>query len=185
MGDTWPAESGKVQNLLMNSSLSSVVLKGVELKRLVQIGIVVPDRRRTTELLSSLFGIGPFRFVEWPNRPEAKYYYHGMEERIRISQAFAQVGSVELEIIQPVEGKNAYQQFLDETGGGIHHVLFEISDIDPVLQQLGKLGISVLQSGTGIRPGTRWALLDTWKLLGFFIELRHRPGESDGTSISS
>ena len=79
---------------------------------------------------------------------------------------------------------NAYKQFLDETGGGIHHILFEVKDIEPVLQTLAESGITILQSGTGIRPGTRWALLDTQEQLGFLLELRHRPGESDGTSIS-
>ena len=102
--------------------------------KIVQIGIVVPDRKRSTELLTSLFGIGPFRFVEWPDRADAKYYYRGTPESIRISQAFVQMGDVEVELIQPVEGCNAYKDFLDETGGGIHHVLFEVSDIDPVLQ---------------------------------------------------
>ena len=75
------------------------------------------------------------------------------------------------------------KQFLDQTGGGIHHVLFEVSDIDPVIQELAKSGVTVLQSGTGIRPGTRWVLLDTREMLGFYVELRHRPGESDGTSV--
>lgn len=168
----------------MTSSLPSSLPGGVQLKRLVQIGIVVADRKRTTELLASLFGIGPFRFVEWPDRAESKYHYRGQEERIRISQAFVQLGEVEVELIQPVEGRNAYQDFLDETGGGIHHVLFEVNDIDPVLRDLEKVGVKVLQSGTGIRPGTRWALLDTQELLGFLVELRHRPGESDGSSIS-
>lgn len=92
--------------------------------------------------------------------------------------AFVQLGDVEVELIQPVEGRNAYQDFLDETGGGIQHILFEVGDIDPVLRHLAKSGVTVLQSGTGIRPGTRWALLDTRELLGFFVELRHRPGES-------
>jgi catechol 2,3-dioxygenase-like lactoylglutathione lyase family enzyme len=167
----------------MLSSLSSSVLPGIQLKRLVQIGIVVDDLDRTTQLLTSLFGIGPFRFVEWPDRPESKYYYRGVEEHIRIKQAFVQLGEVEVEIIQPLEGDNGYQDFLDQTGGGIHHLLFEVPDIDPVIQKLAKSGITVLQAGTGIRPGTRWALLDTQKLLGFLVELRHRPGESDGTSI--
>jgi methylmalonyl-CoA/ethylmalonyl-CoA epimerase len=165
------------------SNLSSSLPPGIQLKRLVQIGIVVADLDRTTKLLTSLFGIGPFRFVEWPDRPESKYYYRGVEERIRIKQAFVQLGEVEVEIIQPLEGHNDYQDFLDETGGGIHHLLFEVPDIDPVIQELAKSGVTVLQAGTGIRPGTRWALLDTQKLLGFLVELRHRPGESDGTSI--
>jgi methylmalonyl-CoA/ethylmalonyl-CoA epimerase len=165
------------------SSLSSSLPAGLPLKRIVQIGIVVADRDRTTQLLTSVFGIGPFRLVEWPDRAESKYYYRGVEEKIRIRQAFVQLGDVEVELIQPLEGRNAYQDFLDQTGGGIHHVLFEVSDIDPVLRELAKSGVAVLQSGTGIRPGTRWALLDTQKMLGFYVELRHRPGETDGTSI--
>jgi methylmalonyl-CoA/ethylmalonyl-CoA epimerase len=168
----------------IRSSLSSSLPAGVQLKRLVQIGIVVADRDRTTQLLTSLLGMGPFRFVEWPDRPESRYYFRGAEEKIRLKQAFVQLGDVEVEFIQPLEGRNAYQDFLDQTGGGIHHVLFEVPDIDPVIQELAKSGVTVLQAGTGIRPGTRWALLDTQKLLGFFVELRHRPGESDGTSIS-
>jgi methylmalonyl-CoA/ethylmalonyl-CoA epimerase len=107
-----------------------------------------------------------------------------VEEQVRIRQAFVQLGDVEVELIEPLEGRSGYQDFLDQTGGGIHHVLFEVSDIDPVIQELAQSGVTVLQSGTGIRPGTRWALLDTRELLGFLVELRHRPGESDGASIS-
>ncbi len=167
----------------MISSLSSLLPDGLQLKRLVQIGIVVADRDQTTRLLTSLFGIGPFRLVEWPDRAESKYYYRGAEEHIRIRQAFVQLGDVEVELIQPLEGRSGYSDFLDQTGGGIHHVLFEVSDIDPVIQELAKSGVTVLQSGTGIRPGTRWVLLDTREMLGFYVELRHRPGESDGTSV--
>jgi len=168
----------------MTSSWSSSLPGGVHLNRLVQIGIVVADRDRTTQLLTSLFGMGPFRFVEWPDRPESQYYYRGVEENIRIRQAFVQLGAVEIELIEPLEGRSGYRDFLDQTGGGIHHVLFEVTDIDPVLEKLALSGVKVLQSGTGIRPGTRWALLDTQELLGFLVELRHRPGESDGTSLS-
>lgn len=168
----------------MTSSLPTSLPGGVQLKRVVQIGIVVADRARTTQALTSLFGIGPFRFVEWPDRAGSKYYYRGVEEQIRIRQAFVQLGDVEVELIEPLEGRSGYKDFLDQTGGGIHHVLFEVSDIDPVIQELARSGVTVLQSGTGIRPGTRWALLDTRELLGFLVELRHRPGESDGTSIS-
>ena len=161
----------------ITSSLPSSLPAGIQLKRLVQIGIVVADRDRTARLLTSLFGIGPFRFVEWPDRPESRYYYRDAEEHIRIKQAFVQLGDVEMELIQPLEGRNAYQDFLNQTGGGIHHVLFEVNDIDPIIRELAEAGVTVLQSGTGIRPGTRWALLDTQKLLGFLVELRHRPGQ--------
>jgi hypothetical protein len=154
------------------------------LKRAVQIGIVVHDLKRSTELLNSIFGLGPFHFIEWPNRPEAKYWFHGQQESIKIRQAFVQAGSLELELIQPLEGtRNAYREFLDTKGEGIHHVLFETVDMDRAVDEFARKGVEVLQSGTGIRPGTRWVLLDTQDLVGFFIELRHRPGDSDGSSI--
>jgi len=156
----------------------------VSLERAVQIGIVVRDLKQTTELLAGLFGIGPFHFIEWPNRPDSRYWFRGQREPIKIRQAFTQVGPLELELIQPLEGdNNAYKQFLDETGGGIHHVLFETKDMDQAVARLNEQGVGVLQSGDGIRPGTRWVLLDTQALVGFLLELRHRPGDSDGTSI--
>jgi methylmalonyl-CoA/ethylmalonyl-CoA epimerase len=154
------------------------------LKRAVQIGIVVRDLQRSTELLSSIFGIGPFHFIEWPDRPDAKYWFHGQQENIKIRQAFVQAGSIELELVQPLEGnRNAYREFLDAKGEGIHHILFETPDMDRAIDEFAHSGVKILQSGTGIRPGTRWALLDTQDLVGFLIELRHRPGHSDGSSI--
>jgi methylmalonyl-CoA/ethylmalonyl-CoA epimerase len=157
---------------------------GVALQKAVQIGIVVPDLDRATELLGSLFGIGPFRFIEWPNRPDSKYWYRGEEQKIKIRQAFVQVGNLELEFIQPVEGeRNAYRDFLEERGGGIHHVLFEVENMDTVVSAVGARGVTPLQAGTGIRPGTKWTLLDTQDLIGFFLELRHVAPGCDGTSI--
>ncbi|MBV9676726.1 MAG: VOC family protein [Acidobacteriaceae bacterium] len=156
-----------------------------KLRRAVQIGIVVRDIHRSTELLSSIFGLGPFQFIEWPNRPDSKYWLRGSEKKIKIRQAFAQAGSLELELIQPLEGTSAYGEFLESHGEGIHHVLFETPDMDAALDEFAQHGVTVLQTGTGIRPGTKWALLDTQDLVGFLIELRHRPGPSDGASIPS
>jgi methylmalonyl-CoA/ethylmalonyl-CoA epimerase len=154
------------------------------LKRAVQIGIVVKDLERSKQALQSIFGLGPFHTLEWPNRPDSKYWFHGHQENIKIRQAFVQAGTLELELIQPLEGtRNAYWEFLDSKGGGIHHVLFETENMDEAIEEFAGKGVQVLQNGTGIRPGTRWALLDTQELVGFLIELRHRPGPSDGASI--
>src|SRR6202051_3895609 len=102
----------------MISSLTSSLQSCLQLQRLVQIGIVVADLGQTTKLLTTLFGMGPFRLVEWPDRAESKYYYRGVEENVRIKQAFVQLGDVEVELIQPVEGRSGYKDFLDQNGGG-------------------------------------------------------------------
>ena len=157
---------------------------GVALTKAVQIGIVVPNLEQSTRLLTELFGMGPFKFIEWPNRPDSKYWFRDREENIKIRQGFVQAGDLELELIQPIEGEqNAYRQFLNEHGGGIHHVLFEVDDMDSIVTGLKNQGISVLQAGTGIRPGTRWVLLDTFDLVGFLIEMRQKAPGCDGTSI--
>jgi hypothetical protein len=168
----------------MNEKVDPESSVKVELKRPVQVGILVKDLERTTRLLGSLFGLGPFHFIEWPNRSDSKYYYRGAEQHIKNRQAFLQVGPLELELIQLLEGdRNAFRSFLDQKGEGIHHILFEVEDIDAVINMLSEAGVGVLQSGTGIRPGTRWALLDTQDLLGFLVELRHLAPGCDGTSI--
>jgi methylmalonyl-CoA/ethylmalonyl-CoA epimerase len=168
----------------MTQSSGPETLDEVKLKRLVQIGIVVRDLEKTIRLLSSMFGLGPFQFIEWPDRPESKFYYRGEEKHIKLRQAFLQIGPLEFEFVQPLEGDdNAYLEFLREKGEGIHHVLFEVEDLEKVVNTLSEEAINILQSGTGIRPGTRWALLDTQDLVGFLIELRHRAPGSDGTSI--
>lgn len=156
----------------------------VSLNRAVQVGIVVRDLERTTRLLAEIFGIGPFRFIEWPNRPDSKYWYKGEEQPIKIRQAFVQVGNLELEFIQPLEGElNAYRKFLEEEGGGLHHVLFEVADMEAAVSKLALAGVKPLQAGTGIRPGTRWTLLDSQDVAGFLVELRHVAPGCDGTSI--
>ena len=55
--------------------------------------------------------------------------------------------------------------------------------MDQVLRSLSEKGVGVLQAGTGIRPGTRWALLDTQEWVGFLLELRQRAPGCDRTSI--
>ena len=156
----------------------------VELRRPVQLGIVVKDLEQATQALTSLFGIGPFRFIEWPNREGAQYFYRGKEAHVKIRHAFVQVGPLELELIQPIEGdRNEYRDFLEQKGGGIHHLLFEVDDMDQMIRSLSEKGVGVLQAGTGIRPGTRWALLDSLAWVGFLLELRQRAPGCDGTSI--
>src|SRR5205814_9531167 len=98
---------------------------------------------------TAYFVIAMFNFIEWPNRPDAKYFYRDAEQYIKVRQAFAQVGPLELELIQPVAGdRNAYREFLEQKGGGIHHVLFEVENMEALLAAIANAGVVVLQPGT-------------------------------------
>jgi len=90
--------------------------------------------------------------------------------------ALAPVGSMKLELIQPLEGESIYKEFLEEKGEGVHHIAsYEVDDLDRALAGFKELGIKVLQSGTW--SGASFAYLDTEELLGTIVELVKRVGE--------
>ena len=155
----------------------------VKLGKAVQIGMVVRDIAKTSKALSDLFGIGPWRVAEWPlDRPDMAFIYKGVEIKSRMRLAFASLGSIELELIQPLTTENDYTQFLETRGEGLHHILFDVQDMEATLSALGEKGVEVLQTGTGLRPGTRFVYLDTVDAIGFPLELRNLVAGSDGTS---
>lgn len=147
-----------------------------------QIGFVVRDARKTAALLTSLLGVGPFHFEDWPpaDRPEFTREYRGRPGAFRTLLAFANMGGLEIELIQNVEGESDYQDHLQKHGQSIHHLLFEVDDLDQVVCEFAERGIGVTMGATGRRPGTRWVLLDTVDLLGCALEIRNRPCNQAG-----
>ena len=139
----------------------------------VQVGIIVRDAEATVAAWTSRFKLGPAQFVDWPipgKNLEATATYHGKPANFRMRLAFLQVGPVQLEFIQPLEGENIYSDFLNEHGEGLHHILFEVEDPNAIA---AGLGVPVLQSGgSALRPGAIWSYLDTQEMLSAMIELR-------------
>jgi len=148
----------------------------------VQIGVVVRDLDKATAALTEIFGIGPFRTIEWPpaDRADIERYYYGEPGEFSARMAFTELGPVELELIQPLEGESIWADFLRERGEGIHHIRFNVSDIQPVIEYLGGHGIQAAQMGSGLRPGTTWANFDTQSQVGFVIEAMNALPDSDG-----
>jgi len=148
----------------------------------VQIGVVVKDLDRTIQILQEVFGMGPFRTLDWPpaDRSDMERYYYGQPAEFTARMGFADLGSVELELIQPVSGESIWADFLREHGEGIHHIRFNTFDLAPVIEYLSGRDIGVAQMGSGIRPGTMWANFDTERRVGFTIEVMQALPGTDG-----
>jgi hypothetical protein len=58
-----------------------------------------------------------------------------------------QVGGVQLELVQPVDGPSIYADWLKERNEGIHHLNFLVDDVDETVEILVKEGFPSLQSG--------------------------------------
>jgi methylmalonyl-CoA/ethylmalonyl-CoA epimerase len=121
-----------------------------------QIGVIVRDLEQTIQVLSQVFGLGPFRIITWPppDRTDMIKLYHGEPGDFSYRMAFAKLGPVELELIQPLEGESVWADFIAEHGPGIHHIRFNVLDMQPVIDHLAEHGVGTSQMGSGLRPGT-------------------------------
>ena len=139
-----------------------------------QVGIIVKDLDSAILQYKSLLGIEKFEIVEWPKPgtdPESTYYGRPAKFSMRIG--FTQLGNLQLEVVQPLDGKSIFRDFLESHGPGLHHIRFTEKDFDQKAEQLQKAGIQMISSGRGVRSASTWAYFDTTKFLGgIYIELR-------------
>ena len=140
----------------------------LELKTVDQIGIVVKDVDKVIESWSSLFGIGPWTIREMSGT-DAK----GRSWKVRL--AFAYLGPVQIELIQPVEGRIFHSAFLETQGEGLHHLGFYVDDVDGEAANLVEQGAKILFANPGA-----FAYLDTGGPGGVIFELIRRPAQSTG-----
>ena len=112
-----------------------------------QIAIVVKDLEKVAENYWNILGIGPWAIFNWEAPLVYDRKYHGETVWAREKIALAQVGDVQLELVQPVEGASIYKDWLDEHGEGLHHMNFLVDDVDEAAEIFTKEGFLSLQSG--------------------------------------
>jgi len=148
----------------------------LKLPAVTQIGMVVPDLEEAIECYRNSFFPGPFERIEdFQRLGYEQAYYRGEPENYNCAFAFFQMGSMEVEIIQPLSGRTIYHDFLNAGRLGLHHLGFDVyGDLDERVRVCAAAGIGVLQSGRG--PDRVFAYLDTEKIGGVIFELLQRGG---------
>jgi methylmalonyl-CoA/ethylmalonyl-CoA epimerase len=135
------------------------------LSQVNQIGIVVKDSNGVMESWTSLFGIGPWRVVEFDITD-----VEGRPGKVKL--CFANLGGVQIELIEPVVGRIFHSQHLEEHGEGLHHMGFYVDDVDAEAKKVVAAGGEVLSS----MPG-RYAYLGTGGPGGVIFEVIRRPDQ--------
>lgn len=54
----------------------------------------------------------------------------------KVNVAFFQIGESKIELLEPTGGESFLAEFLEENGEGIHHIAYEVNDIEAVLKKL-------------------------------------------------
>ena len=142
----------------MNSTTQQFKIKTID-----QISYAVRDVDKTVESWSRLYGIGP-----WIYRENGGVDAKGRPWKIRM--AFANVGSLEIELVQCIEGRIFQSRFLDVWGEGIHHIGSYVDDVDVEVKKLVSQGVKLFVHDPG-----HFAYLDAGGVGGAIFELIQKP----------
>ena len=127
------------------------------------IGLVVRDIEQSVKDFSTRLGI-PFTI----STMEHSGTLHGEPMTYKAKIAHAKVGTLTLELLQTIEGKTIFDEFLAKHGEGIHHIsVLSPNSLDVEIETWRRRGINPLQIDR-LAPGEGTAYMD---VPGCLIEL--------------
>ncbi|HSH79463.1 MAG TPA: methylmalonyl-CoA epimerase [Herpetosiphonaceae bacterium] len=143
------------------------------LRRVDHIGIAVHDLDAAVALYEHSFGIHSWERIVLLER--------------HMAVAVCRIGDCMLELISPTSDEAAFARFLRERGEGLHHIAYEVDDVEAALRTVEGRGIRLVDAHG--RPGihdTCVAFLHPKATMGVLTELVQLPqakheGESRGS----
>jgi len=142
-----------------------------------QICWVTDDLERTEALLTGQFGTGA-----WTRIPDLTFgadatTLRGVPVEFTAHISLGYAGDLQLELIQPVSGPTIHAEFLAERGPGLHHVCFDVDDVDAACARAESAGLPVLMRGSMMDGEIEFAYVDGSASGAPYVELaRVGPG---------
>jgi methylmalonyl-CoA/ethylmalonyl-CoA epimerase len=148
------------------------------IKSVDQVAVVVRDLDEAMRRYSEELGIAPWSVYTFTPEWIREMTFRGREQPYSMKLALAQVGETMYELIEPLDGPNTYQEFLDARGEGLHHLGFFVEDLDATIREMQEKGFAVLQSGRGfgVDGDGGYAYFETDGALGCIVEAIELPG---------
>ncbi|UQZ35575.1 lactoylglutathione lyase [Paenibacillus sp. PK3_47] len=136
---------------------------------ITQIGILVNDVEKVSAAYAEFFGIAKPEIGITDVREVAQTEYNGEPTEARAKLAFFDMGSLQLELIEPDHHPSTWRNYLNEHGEGPHHIAFVIEGMKEKMLLLEGKGFPLQQKGE--YTGGRYAYMDTFKELKVLVEL--------------
>lgn len=134
------------------------------IKRIDHIAVVVESLTNALRFFEETLGLEMVGTAEEPDQ--------------QVTVAFMPVGGSDVELVEPDESDSGVAQYLDKRGEGVHHICFEVSDIDAVVARLKEAGTQLINAEpvTNSR-GWRLAFVHPKAAHGVLIELCEKAEE--------
>ena len=100
------------------------------MKKIEHIGIVVTDINKSNELFSKIFG--------------KENYKSEIVESEGVITSFFQIGENKIELVEASNPDSPISKYLQKNREGMHHIAFEVEDIEKEMKRLKKEGIKLI-----------------------------------------
>jgi len=101
------------------------------IKKVHHIAIVVKNLAEALEVYENLFGTKPSK-IETMQQQGVKAAFLPMAE------------GGEIELLEPIDPQGSVAKFLESRGEGIHHICFEVENVDEELRRLADKGAQLI-----------------------------------------
>lgn len=135
----------------------------------MQISIVVRDLERTLRTYVEEYGIGPWEIYDFNPDTVSEMVVADRPGTYRFRIAVTMVGSVQWELVQPLDDEGVFADFLATKGEGVHHIAVGGRDYAETLATLRANGHGVVQGGH--YNGVTFAYVATGADLGVITEI--------------
>jgi tRNA (cmo5U34)-methyltransferase len=143
------------------------------LKKIDHIGIVVKDIEKAAKAYAGMFG---FKVFDQRDGPDMEF-----------KSILMSCGDIKFELIQPLK-HGIYHSFLEDKGGGLHHVAFLVDDIMQQIKSLKAQGKKLRNEEPVQLYGERFVFIDpsaTENVIIELVEKKARPLEEIGSFFNS
>ena len=107
------------------------------LRRIDHIGLAVQDLDTAIDFYRETYGITEWERISLPDR--------------HMAVAVCRIGDSMLELIAPTSDAAAFARYLHDKGEGIHHIAYEVDNVEAALRTLDNRGVRLVDAHG--RPG--------------------------------
>ena len=141
-------------------------------KRLTHIGIAVKSVEQSSELFSKLFDMNESHTEEIAEQ--------------KVKATFFKIGEGGIELLEPTSPDSAIAKFIEKRGEGVHHLSFEVDDIDAEIVRLKAEGFQMIDEKPRVgADGYRIAFLHPESTNGVLVEISQKMEKMEHTMDSA
>lgn len=144
-------------------------LKSPIFKNVLQVAVVVADLYKAMKNYYEIYGIGPWKIYTFNPATVRQMIIRDKLENYSMKLALCDIGNVQWELIEPLDKKSIYYEFLKQHGSGLHHVAFGVDDYDKTINYCKQNGLGIIQGG--LWHNLKYTYLDTQNTLSAISEI--------------